>query len=610
MLAKFYIDAVKHFELREKVETEVTKASLNIASTDELSKAIQTLSQQFPRNDSTAISDLRHNLVVKQLVTLLGTKRIPAKNRAAIFVIEGLVSNTVNNIQAKPHFLKIYYALLLSWIQVSVHDPSKSIGDGTSFPIMLDKINTLSLKIDQFSGEVGSQHCKFLLKTFLHFSGDKTSTADDLYSEIQKQERLFNKQRRQYLVNNIKAYKKKTAKKTAKTIVSTEIRRSIGDGLYPIILLEFVENYYTLFLEKHFILHGANGDVWNETHKNLSYLIWAFRAEVDMKYHRYFPENIPPALDSIVEKVDPFVTDKKKLYQDFLAMEETLKIRKRDGFIKLDCVFNVTELSADSLYTNLASKWRKEYSSASQWYSVQHKSKEACCKLISQDIFKKQIVFANYSGSLQVIYDTSEPSFQIEQIRAIAVNTETDSDYILSDIDYQITNLHADFCDQYQDVITQIDVDIAAKLKLQHEREKQLQIKNRLAKERREQEKQKIAQEKEQAKTKLREQQRANKIKRKELEINIAKVHIGTLITATLEDGTVASMELNVITSTTNRYIFNDKTCQHKLAVTKDKLLDMLVAGKLSIDVLGRAKGANQNLEGIIADRREHLDSR
>jgi len=610
MLDKLYIDAVKHFELREKVEEKVTKATLNIASADDLSSAIRTLSQQFHKNASTATNDLRHNLVVKQLVTLLGIKRISAKNRAAMFVIEALISNTVNNTQTKPHFLKIYYSLLLSWFQASAREPSKVISGGTPFPGMLDEINVLSYKIDQFAGDIGSKHCKVLLKTFLYYSSDKTLITNDLYSEIQNQEKLFNKQRRQLLVNNIKIYKNKIAQKTAKTIVATEIRRSIGDGLYPIILLEFVENYYTLFLEKYFIENGPKGDIWNETSRNLSYLIWAFRAEVDSKYHRYFPENIPPALDSIVEKVDPFVTDKKKLYKDFLAMEETLETRKREGFVKLDCVFNVTELSADSLYTNLANKWRKEYPSASRWYSVQHKSKEAYCKLIGQDIFKKQIVFANYSGNLQVIYDTSEPSFQIEQIRAIAVNTENDPDYILSDIDYQITNLHADFCDQYQNVITQIDVDITAKLRLQHEREKQLRIKNRLAKERREQERRKISQEKEQAKIKLGEQRQANKIKRTQLEAEIAKVHVGTLITATLEDGTVASMELNVITSTTNRYIFNDKSCQHKLAVTKDKLLDMLVAGKLSIDVLGRAKGANQNLEGVIAKRREHLDNR
>ncbi len=127
MLAKFFIDAVKHFELREKVEEKVTKATLNIASTDELSSAIQTPSQQFPKNESKASSELRHNLVVKQLVALIGVKRIPSKNRAAMFEIKGLVSNAVNNIQAKPHFLEIYYALLLSWFQASVQDPSKSI---------------------------------------------------------------------------------------------------------------------------------------------------------------------------------------------------------------------------------------------------------------------------------------------------------------------------------------------------------------------------------------------------------------------------------------------------------------------------------------------------
>ena len=610
MLDKLYTDAVKHFELREKVEENVTNATLSIANFDQLSSAIRILSQQFQKDNSTATSDLRNSLVVKQLVVLLGRQRMPAKNRAAMFVIEGLVSNTVNNIQAKPHFLKIYYAFLLSWLLASVQDPKKAVSNETPFTKMLAMINVLSSKIDQFAGDIGGKHCKLLLKTFIQFTEDQSSVSDNLYFEIQKQEKSFNKQRRQLLINNIKSYKKKIAQKTAKTIVATEIRRSIGDGLYPIILLEFVENYYTLFLEKHFVLHGAKGDVWNETYKNLSYLIWAFRAEVDSKYHRYFPENIPPALDSIIEKVDPFVTDKKKLYQDFLDLEEVLETRKKDGFIKLDCVFNVTELSADSLYKNLASKWRSEYPSPSQWYSVQHKNKEAYCKLIGQDIFDKQIVFANYSGNLQVVHDTSEPSFQIEQIRAIAIESEIDSNYALSDIDYQITNLHADFCDQYQDVITRIDADITESLRLQHEREKRLQKTNELARESREQEQRKIIQDKEKAKTKLREQQQTNKTKRKQLEAEVEKVHVGTLITATLEDGSVASMELNVITSTTNRYIFNDKSCQHKLAVTKDKLLDMLVAGKLSIDVLGRAKRSNQSLEGIIANRREHLENR
>lgn len=81
-------------------------------------------------------------------------------------------------------------------------------------------------------------------------------------------------------------------------------------------------------------------------------------------------------------------------------------------------------------------------------------------------------MFANFSGNLQIIHDTSEPSFQIEQIRSAAVRNELDLEYVYSTIDYEVTNLHADFCEDNRTVITQIGVDIAAKLRYQHEREK------------------------------------------------------------------------------------------------------------------------------------------
>jgi len=607
MLLDFYNDAKAHFELKQKVDERKGQTSLPLCSSAELSIAIQAMGRQFKAGDKSEARDIRNKLVIKKLIELLGRKRIPAKNHAFMLVIENLIVNFVSNLQPKSELLGVYYCFILSWFQASTQSPDNAISKMQPFQQILDQLNLLTFKIDRFSGTIGSKFCSILSNDLLQFVCEQNPQIDTLHSKFLGLQKQTSKERRRALLENIKNYKKKIANETAKSIVAAEIRRSIGDGLYPVILLEFVENYYTLFLEKHFILHGSKGEIWGETSKNLSSLIWAFRAEVDVNFHRLFAKNVPPALDSIIDKVDSLVDDKQKLYQDFLAIEEVLKIRKKEGFVKLESVFNVTELSADSLYTNLATEWRYENRSETQWYTVQHKNKEAYCKLIGKEIFDKQVVFTNYSGDLQIAHNTAEPRFQIEQIRAVAVRNELDLEYVYSTIDYEITNLHADYCEANRAVINQIDIDIAAKLKYQHEREKQLEERNRLASEKFERKQKLVNEEKNRAKAKLIEQRKTNSIKRKQFQSEIVKIDIGTLITATLDDGTVASMELNVITSTTNRYVFNDKTCQHKLAVTREKMLDMLVAGKLSIDVLRRPKTTNQILEDVIASRREKL---
>lgn len=610
MLSNLYKDAAEHFELKRKVEAKRSDTLASICSLKELSIAIGKIATQKEKIDLLHSDSLIQSNLIKYLLDQLDGKNIDPANQSAFILVEKFLINLTNSLQAKTVIEPVIHAFALAWLQATINSPASSLSKSSPFFKILHTLIPMAYKIDPFSGEIATKQCKILVKYFLRFACSENASEETLYTHILKLSKESESKRRQLLVGNIKEHKKLEAKKKAKSIVASEIRRCIGDGLYPTILLEFVENYYTPYMEDYFVKHGAKGDGWTETSRNISFLIWAFRAEVDSNFHRYFPEKIPQALDSIVEKVDPLITDKQKLYQDFLAMEEILESRKKEGQIKLDCVFNVTEISSDGLFTNLAEKWRQQNRSETDWYLVQHKSKEAYCKLIRNDIFKEKLVFANYSGNLQIIYDTTEPSFQLEQIRASASRDKTDWDFILTDIEYEITNMHADYCDQNQEIIKEIDADIAKHLKEQQEKEKRLHEKNEEARLKREKERLLELEKAKKAKADLIAQQKKNKQKRQEYESQIDKVNLGTMITATLDDGSQAVMELNVITSTTNRYIFNDKSCQHKLAITKDKMLDMLVTGKLSIDMLGRSTGSNDVLASVIAKRREHLDSR
>lgn len=159
------------------------------------------------------------------------------------------------------------------------------------------------------------------------------------------------------------------------------------------------------------------------------------------------------------------------------------------------------------------------------------------------------------------------------------------------------------FCDKHQEVISKTDADIAAKVKQQKLREQQLEEKNRLAKKKKQQENENIQQQRLAAQERLLHKKKSDKIKREKFSVEVEKIRVGTTITATLEDGHQASMELNVITSTTKRYIFNDRTCQHKLALTKDKIVDMRV------ELLGNTNHY-QSLENMISTRRNQLEKK
>ena len=72
-----------------------------------------------------------------------------------------------------------------------------------------------------------------------------------------------------------------------------------------------------------------------------------------------------------------------------------------------------------------------------------------------------------------------------------------------------------------------------------------------------------------------------------------------------LDNGHIAKLKLTIITTTTKRFIFNDRNFQHKLAVKKNELLEMLVAETVCIKEFGQGEEYNQTLANVIASRRK-----
>lgn len=610
MLQHLYKEAQSHFELKASVEKKLTLELSAIAGKEAVSRAVAEHAMDYAGGNKAITFDLVHKQLLNCLRARLKGQMIPHSVKAALFLVERLNANIINNYQPARPLQQLLYIYTMAWFQVCVSDSERAVKDSSPGYEILKSLLKLCRRIDQYAGDLARQLCHKLFKLFLDFASHSQDNQSfiQLANQIDQELNGFAENRKKNLLDSIGELRQKQKYLAAKTIIAEKVRETIGDGIYPIVLLDFVENYVTLYLEEYYVEHGGKGDPWRETIKDLSYLIWAFRAEVDQNYRKFFPQKIPPAMERLLTKVEPYVANRMTLYRDFLGLEEILKARYWEEFIKLDSVFNAPYFSAENLFVDQTQKWHSRNGASADWFMVIHKDREIICQLLSKEVIKKKVVFANYSGHILLAYETGEPGFDVNRIQAIPLRPFSDWEYLISNVDYELSNINADFCLQYQEIIKQIDAEAIRRLEQKKKHEAELEFRNQqvqaqLRKEKEERKRQRLLALQREEAERIAEQQR-----REEIRAIVDKIKIGTQLSVKLENNILADMKLNIITSTTKRYIFNDQNCQHKLAVTKQELIELFVSKLVTVRSFGRGEEYHQTLASVIASRRGQLN--
>ncbi|WP_196139078.1 hypothetical protein [Aliikangiella sp. G2MR2-5] len=605
-LEQLFPKALAFYRLKYQVLDRDSGFQPPIASEQDISQAIAAHARAYISGDKSIMTDLEHRQLLGSILKLLNGKRLPVKLKANLFIIERLNASLINSYELSRPIKQLFYLLTLVWFKFSIESPESTLKQASPVAKLFELMLKNSRRIDHYSGADSRTYCHDLLKAFVEYieSSQATYPAEKLTLKIVKITGLLTAKAKVNLKESIAKLRGVQAYRRARAATSEKVRDTIGDGIYPVILLDFVESYINLYLEDYYTQHGPKGDGWRQTMKDLSYLIWAFRASVDKNYRQYYPSKIPPAMQRLLLKVEPYVEDRERLYQEFIGLEDILHAKYLGEFIKLESVFNAPYFNADSLFADQAALWYRENKYDVHWFHVIYKQKTVIGRLLGPDIVRNHIVFINYSGNPVIIHDTAKPGFMAEDIQVIPLHEIKDWEYIAITIEHELSLVEAKFCESYHNTINEIDSEVAARIKAQQRKEAELERRNFELKEkmllRQQQRLEKIrkAEEREREKQLIEEQKRA------EAEKQIVKIKIGAEIKAELNQASKIKLQLNIITSTTGRFIFNDRSCQYKLAVKRDELMDMIVAGKVEVVSYGRGEQYHQTLANVIAARR------
>ncbi len=527
--------------------------------------------------------------------------------QASILLMQFLCRSTRDTYTASPALQQILQLFSLSWCQLLLNEPQSITQTQHPCYAIYEKIKHLMQVVDKYSGNLSRKLCHGIYKVVAAGAVNRCSTASfhSAQLRIEHLEETYQKLRKHHLQTEIKKWRTLVQQIHAEKVVGDLIRETIGDGHFPVILLEFIENYISLFLEDYYHHHGPRGQQWQQVLKDISHVIWAFRSDVDKAYRDHFPTTVPQALRRLLLCVEPLLQQHTALYEDFLAIENLLTDRFHGYPIKLETIFNAPLFETDMLFfRRIDEHWRDKYT-LDQWYLLLIEDKEIRCHALNREMCEHYLLLVNHSGEVLKHYDTKSPTFSPIDIQVLPLNRSDRDDFLFSNLHSSLHAAYKNFIQQNQDAISKLNRENELKALEEQAKQKEEEENYRLqqelqAKQRQEQERQRKTLIEQNKQRELEQEQ-----KRQSLMRQVKELKLGALVNLILESGAQAMLDLTLITSTTGKYIFNDKQGQHHLSRTAEELVEMLLGEQLFIINMGSDRTHHQTLADIIQQQRQ-----
>ncbi len=509
---------------------------------------------------------------------------------------------------------RLMQLLALSWAQLSVHSPEFLQVKQHPAKITLSKLLMLSECWDHRSGDLAKKLLEGirLVLSQLNQKASSPRLYEQATNRILSLENVFHQYRTSRLKKIIEHKRKVERETKAETFIADYIASKIEGIEFPVFLIEFLENFMSPHLKKIFMETGPVGQKWHQAIEDSEILIWSIMSTDYTNYVDEYDKKVPSALKRLYTDLEKLLPDSTALQHFFYELEE-LHIKKRQGErLDLHTIISATDILETSHINKnnfdlIDNEYNEELLTDDDWYYLIQSGKRFRCQLIPRDYTGKWLVFVNLSGTLVAEFNTESPGFSLKHLPIVPIETHDYWEELTEYLDNTLTQ-RVEFLEKH---LSQIEKEAAADQarKMAAEEEARALIREKIKEERelQEQKRKKLEEEKQKALEVARKEEEKLSKRRLKAKKEVESLLPGAVVSYMTPNKEKQELILNIISTTTSKYIFIDNQGQRRLDPFENDLIELFATEKLKL--VKQGKDFNQALQSLVIEQRQaHKD--
>ncbi|MCO7224063.1 DUF1631 family protein [Pleionea sp. CnH1-48] len=581
-------------------------------SAQDVSSVLQNIYRDVLKAPTPAESPLANYEIVQTLYNYLAKDKdfhIPPVIKSSLQLIELSYQFLAGLTEQHEEIQRLMQLMAISWAQLAVHTPEFLQIKQHSSKVALSKILMLGECWDKRGGKLAKKLLEGIrmVLTQLNQKGCNPRLYEQATNRILSLENAFNQYRTDRLKKIVETKRMQEREIKADQFITDYIKEQTEAKEQPVFLLEFMENFLSPYLKKIFMETGPVGQKWHQAIEDAETLMWSIDSPFSNQFVEEYNERVPQALRRLYEAIDAMMPESNNLHDFFYELEDA-HIKKLRGE-RLDYHTMITSPIFEDLDTTKTQPIIVDFSSEldemlddDDWYYLIQEGKRFRCQLVPREYTGKWLVFVNLSGALIASIDTQSPSFHPSNLPLVAIEPhnywEELTEYLERILSRRVRLLE----EQFQRMAAEIAADKARKQAA--EEEARAQIRKRLEEERERQEAQRRQAEEERAKAiaKARADEARMAQKRLKAKKTVESLMPGAVISYQGEGIIEQQLTLNIISTTTSKYIFTDQKGARRLDPKENDLIELFASGRAKL--LEQGEDFEQKLQLLVADQR------
>lgn len=507
---------------------------------------------------------------------------------------------------------RLLQLLALSWSQLAVHSPEYLQVKQHPAKLVLSKLLMLGECWDQRSGTLAKKLLDGirLVLSQLNQKGANPRLYEQACNRIMSLENAFNEYRTKRLKSIVEEKRKLEREAKADLFVTNYIREKTQGEEFPVLLLEFMENYLSPYLKNIFMETGPVGQKWHRAIDDCETLIWSITAPFTPSFAEEYQEKVPPSLKRLYEEIDALFHGSEGL-QDFFYELEGIHIKKLNGeradFHSLitSPLFEDFETTESNPSDNDFTQELDELLVDDDWYYLIQKGKRFRCQLVPREYTGKWLVFVNLSGAQIADFDTTSASFHPSQLPLVNIESHNYWDEMTEYLERIMSRRVSVLNEQLQRVEKEQAADKARKQAAEDEARRVIREKIEEELNKQQAKKRKLEEDRAKAIAKAKQEEALLEQRRLKAQKLVDSLMPGAIVSYSPDGQKEQQLTLSIISTTTNKYIFTDQRSQRALDPKETQLIDLFAANRMTL--LEQGKEFEDTLQSLVAGQREAL---
>ncbi|PWK47821.1 DUF1631 family protein [Pleionea mediterranea] len=608
----------KNRELEQRLFREQDKKSsdqFKQLTSQELLGVLQQIFRDTIKAPDLDASPLAHYEIVSAIYKRLTNDKnyhIPGPIKSSLHLTE-LTFQYLHGITEEHDDIKRLLQLLaLSWSQLAVHSPEYLQVKQHPAKLVLSKLLMLGECWDQRSGSLAKKLLDGirLVLSQLNQKGANPRLYEQACNRIMSLESAFNEYRTKRLKSIVEEKRKLEREAKADLFVTNYIREKTQGEEFPVLLLEFMENYLSPYLKNIFMETGPVGQKWHRAIDDCETLIWSIMAPFTPSFVEEYQEKVPPSLKRLYEQIDELFHGSEGL-QDFFYELEGIHIKKLNGE-RADFHSLITSPLFEDFETNESNPSENDYSKEldellvdDDWYYLIQKGKRFRCQLVPREYTGKWLVFVNLSGAQIADFDTTSASFHPSQLPLVNIETHNYWDEMTEYLERIMSRRVSVLNEQLQRVEKEQAADKARKQAAEDEARRIIREKIEEELNKQQAKKRKLEEDRAKAIAKAKQEEALLEQRRLKAQKLVDSLMPGAIVSYSPDGQQEQQLTLSIISTTTNKYIFTDQRSQRALDPKETQLIDLFAANRMTL--LEQGKEFEDTLQSLVAGQREAL---